>query len=155
MVDVMDSSVEDEAALYSTAPTVGVVVGATFAKLAGVFDSAVGGDGSFLITDAVAETVTTSSTAGFTYGLGCELTFTAANNAVVDFAIAVDGTVQQYIASATARGSSRPVSISLSSVILSANASSVVELYALSTDTASLDVLDGYLLTSIRPTNNP
>lgn len=155
LIDTIDSTIDDEGGLLITASQLAYTVTDNWVPL--LFDSAVGGDGDFITPDPVSESITTSATPGFTYKIDGALSILGGNNEVFQLAIGVAGLPVGYIGEITTRGNGRPGGVAASHLSLSTSSSSVFQLMMRCSSSAStnIDISSGYLLATIKPTNNP
>lgn len=153
--DTIDSVIQDEADIFSNAPTVGVVLTGTFAALTTVYDVNGGGDGSFLTPSFSSGTITGSVTQGFSYTIRGAVTIAAGNNEEIEFAIGIDGVAEPFFATAVGDGV-RDQSISVGAFDRTAKISAVYTLMARAVDGAATITVDAVRLVAvIQPTNNP
>lgn len=158
MLDLLDSSIQDEAAIASNISSIAVPTAVAWTPLTtGIYDTSVGGDADFLKVDVVAGTITTSATAGFTYILEGVISFSdVSSNTAIEFSILADGVQVGFIAAMTGGGGARPRTASFSHVILSASTNAV---YTIGVQTPaainSIDIISIGLSATIQPTNNP
>ncbi len=153
--DLIDSTIGDEADLFSTSSTAGIVLTGTFASLATIYDAEAGGDGDFLNTAFAAGTITGTSTPGFTYTIAASITVMGANNEEIEFAIGINGVAGDFFATLVGDGL-RAYSVSLIGLDRSASASAVYTLMARASDGAATITVDAVrLVVVIQPTNNP
>ena len=158
LIDVIDSSIDDEALISSNVASAAIPTATTWTPLTtGIYDVAQGGDGSFLTTDAVAGTITSSPTAGFTYNANGLVSFTdIATNTVIEFSILRNGVPFGYIASITGGGGARPRSVGFEHTVISAGASDVFTIGVQTPAGATtVDISSIGLGLTIKPTNNP
>lgn len=97
MRDVLDSSVQDEAGLTSsTGLPVAVTVGTDWTVIddnlaVGIYDTAIGGDGSFLIPNLANGSITGTSIPGFSYTAEGAIQADLAPGAFVEVALGLNG----------------------------------------------------------------
>jgi hypothetical protein len=158
LIDMIDSTVQDESAIASNTPSLAIPTAVAFTPLtAGIYDLSVGGDATFLKLDVAGGTVTTASTAGFTYEFEGKISFTdIGSNQAIDFSILADGVQVGFIAAMTGGGGSRARTAAFSHIQLSAGANAV---YTIGVSTpagvSTIDILSVGLTAMITPTNNP
>ena len=132
--DIVDSVTQDEAALLGEDPVTMALTAdwqtVSDATVTGgsAYPVEIGGDGNFLTINAAAGTVTGSSTAGFSYESIGAVTLDAANNAVIEATIGVNGVPGAYIGSMIGTGGARNVSTYLFRYILTSGANDVFSL---------------------------
>lgn len=152
--DSLDSTVPDEGDIFSTAPTVGVVLTGTYVDLTDIYDGGAG-DGSFIDTDFAAGTITGGAIAGFSYTIRAAITLNASNNEVIEFAIGIDGVAEPYFATITGDGM-RDQSVSVGAFDRTSGISTVYTLMARAVDGDATITVDAVrLVLVIQPTNNP
>lgn len=158
--DTIDSTVEDEAAIYTAVPVPGpIATTVAFSSLTtGLYDTAIGDDSAaegFLNTDEVNGTITGSATPGFTYDLRALLSFTPANGVTCDISIGVDGVEGFHIGSTTGQPGGDPATVSVDRIIKSASASSVFTIMVRTpAGVSSLTIVSAALIAIIKPTHN-
>jgi hypothetical protein len=153
-IDLSESCTDDESALIMTTDQP-LVTTSSFAKLTG-YDSAVGGDAEFLITDFLAGDVTTSAVAGFSYQFNAQISFICTNNAVYQFSLMRNGVATGFVASITGTGNGDLQTVNLEGLELSALANSIWSVGFLSLGGGdALTILQAFLRATIKPTNNP
>lgn len=158
LIDLIDSSIEDEGGITSTTPVNGVDVDLTYTEITSVFTANVGGDGAFIKPDFTVGAVQTSPTAGFSYHVLVQLSVEIAKNDRFDFTVVQDGVAIGVGTSVTGNGvgNDRPVGVNMNVLVLSAPANAVYTVAVKSPDGAStMNVLKASLFTVIKPTNNP
>lgn len=154
-IDMLDSSIADEAELFSTAETVGLVLDGTFTSLATIYDAEEGDDGNFLNTAFSLGTVTGTGTAGFSYTVRAAITIEAGNNEVIEFSVGINGVADPYFATLVGDGT-KDQSVSIGAFDRSAASASVYTLMARAVDgSATVTVSAVRLVVIIQPTNNP
>ena len=154
-VDMLDSSVQDECDIFSTAPTVGLVLNGTFSDLTTIYDGQEGGDGLFLIPSFASGMVAGTSTPGFTYVVIADITVEASNNEEIDFSIGINGVATGFIGSVVGDGM-RDQSVRVENLDRTAPASAVYTLMARAADGAATPTIQDVILrVIIVPTNNP
>lgn len=159
--DTIDSTIDDEAFIYSSAPVVGPLATAVaFTSLTtGVYDTQEGDDSAgaaFLNTDFTNGNITGKNIAGFTYQIKGAFNFTPNNGVTYDFAIGVDGVPAFLIDSVTGQPGGDPAGAYVESYIKTAALSSVFTLMVRSP--GGIDSLNDFraaLVAIIKPTNNP
>lgn len=158
LIDLIDSSIEDEGGIFSLTPTNGLAVDLAYTEITSAFTANIGGDGVFIQPDFTIGAVQTSPTAGFSYQILVQLSVEIAKNDRFDFTVMQDGVPIGVGASVTGNGvgTNRPVGVSVTSLVLSSPANAVYTVAVKSPDGAStMNVLKASLFTVIKPTNNP
>jgi hypothetical protein len=158
LLDMIDSTIQDEAAIASNAISLAVPTAIDWTSLAvGVYDITVGGDATFLKLDAVNGTVTTSATAGFTYEFEGKISFSdIGSNTPIDFSILADGVQVGFIAAMTGGGGTRARTSAFSHISLSATPNAVYTIGVRTPNSINaLDILSVGITAIITPTNNP
>jgi hypothetical protein len=163
LIDTIDSSVDDECVVGSTIPAVGIPILVTWTPIVldgvggAVYDTAVGGDATFLKVSIPLGKVTLSTVPGFTYEVEGYINFSdLGSNVAIDFSILVDGVPVGFLASLTGGGSARARSATMKALILSTGADAVIELGVRTPDGAqAIDTSSLGILVTIKPTNNP
>lgn len=156
--DMLDSVTQDESAIASNAPSLGVATTAAFTPLTtGIYDIAVGGDDDFLTVDAAAGTITTSPIAGFTYTCEGRVTFQDIGSSVpIEFSILADGVQAGFIGGLTGGGNTRPRTVAFSHIKLATPANTV---YTIGVRTPNgnqdIDITSIAMSCFIQATNNP
>ena len=155
--DIIDSTIQDECGIVTSAPVAGYAIAATFTPITtGVFTEEIGGDGSFLTVSAAAGNVTLSSTAGFAYNVVGAISFAAPNNTEIEIVVLVDGVPKPYSPLGTGRGNNRPVTVYTDAIINPAPAGAVVQLgLRAPAGATTITIEDCVLGVTIQPTNNP
>jgi hypothetical protein len=97
MIDTIDSCIADEAKLRRDAEQLTVPLTAAYTTPI-VYDYSEGGDGSFLIVNEAAGTITSSYTPGFSYGFTLGVNIIGTLNARYYLSGMVDGVQQGFIA---------------------------------------------------------
>lgn len=165
MLDVIDSTIQDEAGLTSsTTPTITVDLTATWVKLDDLldapviaYDTTIGGDATFLKVDQTAGTITSNATPGFTYeGLGA-ITVNSTAGEVIEAAIGLDGLPGDLIGSNVGAAGTRPESIFLRRYIPSTAANSEFSIIIRAPDGSAnnVEITTRSLGIIVLPTNNP
>lgn len=157
LIDTIDSTVDDESAIFSSGASLGVAISTAWTPITAAYDGQVGGDADFLKTDFAAGTITTTTTAGFTYKTDGFVSFTDLGaNVVIEFAILRGGVPVGVIATLTGGGNNRPRIANFSSFDLSNSPDDVYSIGIRTPDGAqSIDILDIALAVTISPTRNP
>lgn len=160
--DLLDSSVQDEAALSSTAQTpVSVSIGNTWTTLSDalgvtIYDTTAGGDGEFLIPAQTAGTITGSATAGFSYNAKGAVQLDAANNVVIECALGLDGVPGDLIGSIIGTEGARQQGVYVERYVPSTPANAVFSLMLRApAGTTSVDLVVRTFGLIILPTRNP
>ena len=155
--DILDSCVQDECYIRSTAPTLGVAVTDSWTKVnSTTYDVELGGDGSFLIPSFANGEITTSAIAGFSYIIAANVTFTGTNNTRYFFSALENGVPIGGIDSHLISGNSSPVSSLILTRELSAPANAVFALGIMSDKAVdTIDIVAVDFSVEIVPTNNP
>jgi len=158
MIDTIDSTIQDECAISSNTPSLGVASTPVWQSLStGIYDNVIGGDGNFLNPDVLTGTVTSSAIAGWTYELEGKISIEGINqNTSIEFSILADGVPVGFIASVTGGHGERPLSTSVSHIALSTPASTVYTLgYQTPNGNETIDIGSVGLSMTIQATNNP
>lgn len=156
MIDQIDSTIEDEAAIGSNTLQAGLAVDdVNWTTIPS--DTAVGGDAQFLNVDLAGNQIISAPTAGWTYSLTGLASIKAGNNSVFELAVLLAGVPVGYIGSATTRGVNRPQSLQAYDLEISTPASSSYQLgiRGIATGVTTVDVTGCALTMTIKPTNNP
>lgn len=160
-VDTIDSTIDDEAAIYSSTPVAGpIATTIAFSSLTtGLYDTAIGDDsvgGAFLNTDPTNGVIVSKNIAGFHYNIEAGVNFTPSNGVTYDFSIGINGVEGFRTASVTGQPGGDPASISLKRISLSTPLSASFSLMCRTPDGVdSLDIIEAVLIATIKPTNNP
>lgn len=156
LIDTIDSSIQDECSIASTAPTANLATTAAFVPLS-VYGEEHGGDGSFLTPSFTNGVVTTSPTAGFTYSISCIVTIEDLQNGIpCEFVVMQNGVPEGLAFALTGDGSNDPVTITIRHLINAAPANAVYSIGIRTPNGAnSLDVVAIEMIAIIHPTNNP
>jgi hypothetical protein len=154
-LDTVDSTVPDEALLTMSAPLVGEVLTATPSIPLSQFDGSIGGDGVFLKPNPAGGYIEGTTTAGFSYYIIAESTFSPGNNEIVNIQGVVDGVPFGPVQSVTGNGTDA-VSVSLIAVFNSMPSDGQLALsYAAPDGAATITIQSAETLVIITPTNNP
>lgn len=159
VLDIVDSTIQDESAISGNTEVSGISVPTTFLALNnGIFTDEFGGDGQFLFPVAATGIITTSATAGYTYELKAAVSIEGQANNEWEFVILANGTPLEYRPNIATFGPGRTVSVYLDSYINGAGAppSTTIQLGVRSVSgTQNLTVTGATLSVIIFPTNNP
>ena len=152
---MLDSTISDEAEIYSTASTDNLSLTGAFVNLSTVYDVGTGDDGDFLNVNEGNGTVIGPSTPGYSYALSGTIVATAANNEVIELTFGVNGVPTGGII--TIEGSGRSdASRHWQSFVRSAPADAVFSIMAAAKDgTANIDIVSARFVVDVLPTNNP
>ena len=155
--DVIDSTIQDEAALLGNVTT-SVTATPTWTPVPAAFwTSVIGGDATFLKMSQGAGTITGATVAGWSYTLQGVANLEAQNNADIEFAIGRGGAQFGQPITVTGRGAGRPIYARCFCIDISAQANSVYQLLVRSPTGANetISIINGALIGTINPTNNP
>lgn len=165
MQDVIDSCIQDEAGLtHSTAPTMTVNLTSTWVSIDDLldppviaYDTVIGGDPTFLIVNQANGSITSASTAGFTYEALGTITVNSTAGEIIEAAIGLDGAPGELIASNVGSAGTRPESMFLRRYIPATPASSVFTLMLRAPDGAAtgVNITTRSFGVIVLPTNNP
>ena len=157
LIDMIDSTINDECAIFTTAPTLGIDVTDDWTKVnSTVYDGDQGGDGSFLIPSFATGDIETSSTAGFTYTIICSVSFEGDTGDRYDFTITENDIPIGLAVSENAEGNNDPVSATIYHQVKSAPSGAKYALAIRSQNaTDQIDIISCQLNVTIQPTNNP
>ncbi len=158
LLDVIDSTIQDEAVIASNTASPAVPTAIAWAPLTtGIYDVETGGDAEFLKIDLINGSVTTATTGGFTYKIDGNISFDdVASNTPIEFSVLADGVQVGFIAALNGGGSSRPRTASFSHVALSAGADTVFTIGVQTPNGVNtIDIASIALSVTIQPTNNP
>ena len=158
MLDMLDSTIQDEAVIASNVPSLAVPTAITFIPLTtGIYDAEVGGDADFITVDIINGTIKSSTTAGFTYELEGKVSFQDLGvNTPINFAILRNGIQQGFIAEMTGGGNNRPRTASFSHVVLSAESDAIFTIGVQTPNgVQNIDINSIAMSCTIQPTNNP
>jgi hypothetical protein len=153
MIDTLDSTISDEAKLRRDAEQLAVPLTTSFTTPI-IYDYEEGGDGSFLIVNQGAGTITSSSTPGFSYGFTLGLTMIGTLNARYDLSGMVDGVQQGFISSGTGEGPGDPISLLITGTSLSTFPSNALSLGLRTDNAGDVTILNASMRLDILPTNN-
>jgi hypothetical protein len=154
MIDMIDSTINDECALIQTTDEA-YVTSITFEPIDN-YDSSVGGDGDFLTPDILLGTIKSSPTSGWTYDVEGQISFIAQNNADYEFTMLRNGAPSGFLASITGTGNNDLQTLSVNTTILSNVADNFVSLgFRSITGGNSITITNVVLKAVIKPTNNP
>lgn len=157
MIDMIDSTIQDESALSSVTETLAQPIGTGWTPVAAaVFDTSVGGDAEFLKVSLPTGSIETASTAGFTYRATGLLSFQdIGSNVSIEFSILKNGQQAGFIAAMTGGGNNRARSASFQHVDLSAGEDDLYTIGVRCPDgVQDIDIISIGLGLSILPTNN-
>lgn len=158
LIDVVDSTIRDEAVISASAPVLAVPTAVTWAPLTtGIYDTVKGGDAEFLKVDAINGTVTGATVAGYSYLLEAKVSFTDLSaNTPIEFSILADGLQVGFVSAMTGGGGTRARSAAFT---LFDNQASSDVVYTVGIQTPNgintLDIIGVGMLVSVLPTNNP
>jgi len=156
LTDIIDSTVQDEASLKSTAAFTGYSMPATYAVIggSGVYDAETGDDGDFLNNDLTAGTITGTSVAGYSYVVDASITLSnVANGRPIILAITSDDVVTDE--TSVVGAGADPISRSWRRFIQTASADETFAIAAYDDSGASTcDINSINLTVSIVPTRN-
>jgi hypothetical protein len=154
LIDTIDSTINDESALVIDID-VPLVTTTAFVPIIN-YDTVIGGDGDFLTPDAVAGTIKSSATAGFTYDLFGQVSFIATNNARYEFVMLRNGIESGFVAAVTGTGVSDSMTLSVDTTVLSNLSNNTVSLGLRSIVGGDAITLTQVVLKAVvKPTNNP
>ena len=157
LTDLIDSTVQDEASVFSTGVSLNISTTPFFTPLNTVFGGGVGGDGDFLLPEFTQGRITSGVVEGFTYIVHAHVNFTDLPiNKEVNFTILQDGIQIGTINREQGAGNNKVVGVSLRAYSLSTAANSVFQL-GIRTPGGSefIDILECDLSLTIVPTKNP
>jgi hypothetical protein len=153
MIDTIDSCIADEAKLRRDAEQLTVPLTAAYTTPI-VYDYSEGGDGSFLIVNEAAGTITSSATPGFSYGFALDVVIIGALNARYDMSGLIGGVAQGFVTSGTGEGANDPITLHLGGTSLSTPASGVLELGLKTDSPGNITIVSAAMRLDILPTNN-
>jgi hypothetical protein len=154
MLDTVDSTVPDEAALTQSAPLVGVVLTAAWLIPLSLFDGTLGGDGVFLKPNAAGGFIEGTTTPGFSYYIIAETNFIAANNDVVEVSAVIDGVPFGPATTLISNGTD-PLTLNIIAIQTSMPSNGQLALAYRSTAGATITINSSETLVVVTPTNNP
>lgn len=156
LIDMIDSTIQDECAIYSTVPHAGVSVGTSWTKINNdTYDTSRGGDGVFLKPSFASGDIETASTAGFSYNVIATISFYGGNNDMYEFSIGENGTPVGATSSITGQGVNTLVSTTVFYQINAAPSDALYSLYAQSSVASdTIDIASCQLQVTVVPTNN-
>ena len=156
LTDIIDSTVQDEASLKSTAVSTGYTMPDAYAVIggSGVYDAETGDDGDFLNNDLTAGTITGTSVAGYSYVVDASITLSnVANGRPIILAITSDDVVTDE--TSVVGAGADPISRSWRRFIQTASADETFAIAAYDDSGASTcDINSINLTVSIVPTRN-
>ncbi len=157
MVDMCDSTIQDEGNIYGNTEVEDVSLNGDWLSLdAGFFTSGDGDDGEFLNVDVANGTITSTSTAGYSYLVLASVTMQAGGQELVEFAIGLDGAPVGFIRQIEGDGTNDGVSGYLRYFSRTTPANGVWTIMARAEDgSATIDIPRIELDVVILPTNNP
>lgn len=155
--DLIDSTIQDESAIIGETPVLGFVTAAGFTEIDNAFTVDVGGDGSFLIPNALSGQIQTSAIAGYSYSIKAQISIAdMTNNTPVEFSLMSNGVETGFVATLNGQGNGRPMTASFSGLKLSGLANEVWSIGVSTPNGANtIDILNASLSVTILPTNNP
>jgi hypothetical protein len=154
MIDTIDSSIQDESRLLKTVEELAIPITTVYTAPV-VYDSAEGGDATFLKVNLPAGTITTNTVAGFTYDVFLVLTFIGIQNTRYDATFLLNGVAVGLEVSAIGFGINDPTTIQIQSTSLSTASDSVISVGIKADIAGNIDLLQAALRVDIMPTNNP
>ena len=156
-IDMIDSTINDECVLLASTPVASIptTVGWTILGT-GVYDTATGGDATFLKANLVAGTIVSNTTPGFTYSAEGFVSFEGANNAAYEFAIGRNGTPSLLVTKTTGSGPGDPSNAYFQALDLSALADTSFSIMCRTPDGVNtMDLAQCYFVLTVKPTSNP
>jgi len=155
--DMVDSTVQKSSAIFGFTPVALIATAITFQSLTTVYEGETGDDGDFLNTDFLNGTITNSATAGFTYDLFGNVSYTDVGNGIpVEFAILLNGVEQGFVASTTGGGTGDPVSAAFIHTDLSAPSSGVWSIGVRTPNGVdTIDIISIAMGCVVQPTDGP
>jgi len=154
MLDTIDSCVNDEARLLKEVEEIDVALTTSYTTPI-IYDSSEGGDATFLKVNLGAGTITTATTAGFSYDVALFISFIGINNTRYDASFLQNGVPVGLETSGIGFGNNDPTHLSLTSTSLSTASNSVIEIGLKADVAGDIDILAAALRVDIIPTNNP
>ena len=158
LIDMIDSTIQDEAAISSNTLSSGIATTTSFVSLTSdIYDSTIGEDAVFLKTSFTNGTITTTSTPGFTYEIAAKASIDGIDqNTSIEFTIMADGVAVGFVGATTGGHGSRPLSVDVTYIDVSVPADTVYTLGVRTADGAeTINILSIVLGATIKPTNNP
>jgi hypothetical protein len=158
MIDMVDSTIQDESVIASNIPSGPIPTTTTFTPLTtGIYDESSGGDGNFLKPDPINGEVVSGPIAGFSYTVrGLVSISDTQNNRLINFVILKDGVPAGFISQNVGRGNGKPTSLSIEHYSLSTPSNTVYQIGVETPDGANtVDILSIGLSLTIQATNNP
>ncbi|AUR97446.1 hypothetical protein NVP1239O_10 [Vibrio phage 1.239.O._10N.261.52.F6] len=157
LIDMLDSTIEDESAIFSLVQTDNVPTTTEWTKInTTVYGGSQGGDGVFLKPDFANGQIVTNTVAGFSYNVGAAISFEGQANTRFDFRLLKDGIPVGIIDIQTGEGNNDPITANPRAYIPSADSDAVFSVGVRSPDGANnIDIISAVLYATILPTNNP
>jgi hypothetical protein len=158
MIDMIDSTIQDESVIASNIPSGPIPTTTTFTPLTtGIYDESSGGDGVFLKPDFINGEIISGATAGFSYTVRGLVSINDTQiNRLVNFVILKNGVPAGFISQNVGRGNSKPISLSVEHYSLSTPSDTVYQIGVETPDGANtVDILSIGMSLTIQATNNP
>lgn len=154
--DVIDSSVQDECAIYSTASGSVDITNAWTKVNSTTYSADTGEVPGFLFPDFANGQIAVSPTAGFTYSVTATLVMQGDTNDRYDLTIFEDGVKVPVEVSGTGDGTNDPITLQVRWYVKSAPANGVYAMFVKSQNASDTITVDQAILAvTIQPTNNP
>ena len=155
LLDMVDSTVPDEAALTQSAPLNSVALTTAWLTPLSQFDGSIGGDGVFLKPNPAGGYIESTTTPGFTYYVIAETNIVPGNNVLIDISVLLNGVPVGPISEVIGNGND-PISVSIIALENAMPSDGQLSVgYRSPGGNEDIDILDAGTLVIITPTNNP